>query len=252
MAQDKRRKYRLTICYDGTRYKGWQRLKQTRETIQDKIESVLTRLFDKAITVDGAGRTDAGVHAKAQVCSFSAPDIETELLRQQMNRYLPDDIAVTEVMIVSDRFHARFNAVSKTYVYSLWTAQYPPVFERQYVTLVTQPVDLARMKACADYLTGKHDFKGFCTDKTKKSTVRTLQQITFQREGDVIRCRFTGDGFLYNMVRILMGTLLEVGLGQREPESVLKVFETLDRSLAGSTAPAQGLMLESIVYVNED
>jgi tRNA pseudouridine38-40 synthase len=251
MAQKKMQKYRMTICYDGTRYKGWQRLKQTRETIQDKIESVLSRYFDDAITIDGAGRTDAGVHARAQVCSFTATATDVTILLQQLNRYLPEDIVVTEVEKADERFHARFHAVSKTYVYTLWTAAYPPVFERQYVLPITPSIDLARMETCAGYLIGQHDFKGFCTDKTKKSTVRTLHHIVFEREGDVIRCKFTGDGFLYNMVRILMGTLLEVGEGKREPESVLEVFEHLDRRLAGETAPAQGLTLEAVAYESD-
>ncbi|MBS7528127.1 tRNA pseudouridine(38-40) synthase TruA [Fusibacter paucivorans] len=241
-------KYRMTVSYDGTRYKGWQRLKQTRETIQDKIESVLSRYFDEAIVIDGAGRTDAGVHARAQVCSFSAPETEVVVLQQYMNRYLPEDIAVTAVTQADSRFHARFNAVSKTYAYMLWTAPYPPIFERQYVLQVAEPIDLARMEACAAYLIGRHDFKGFCTDKTKKSTVRTIHKIVFERQEHIITCRFTGDGFLYNMVRILMGTLLEVGKGKREPESVLEVLEHLDRRYAGETAPAQGLILEVVDY----
>ena len=241
-------KYKMTIRYEGTKYKGWQRLKQTPETIQGKIESVLWRIFEMPIQIDGASRTDAGVHARAQVASFTAENRSCELLKQELNRFLPEDIGIVAVEHVAAEFHARFHAKKKTYHYRLWKAHYPPIFERKFVTVSGGSLSVERMQKAIPFLVGKRDFKGFCTDKTKKSTVRDLQTIEITETPEEIIIAFTGTGFLYNMVRIMVGTLIEIGLNQRESESIEAIFKSNTRQLAGDTAPSSGLCLEKIYY----
>lgn len=241
-------RYKLEIAYEGTKYKGWQRLKQTEETIQGKIEGVLSRYCGQEMTIDGAGRTDAGVHARCQVASFDGPLLDELALRTAMNTYLPEDIVIKSVTQVGGRFHARFNATEKTYVYTIWTAAYPPVFERKFVTVVTERIDLDAMKLASRLLIGQHDFKGFSTDKTKKSTTRTIKKIDFEISPEKVKIYYTGDGFLYNMVRILTGTLLEIGMGSMTPEAILEILAKKDRSIAGPTAPPQGLALWHVNY----
>lgn len=242
--------YKMTIQYEGTKYKGWQRLKTSEQTIQYKIEQVLSRLFDEDIEIQGSGRTDAGVHAMGQVASFKANrNIVLSVLKHDLNRYLPEDIVVTDLIIAPDDFHARFHAKSKNYTYQLWVADHPPVFERNFTWhLEGKTLDLDRMKRAADLLVGKHDFSGFSTDKTKKSTVRTIEKIDFLIEGNFIKIVFVGDGFLYNMVRIIVGTCVEIGLGTRDFDSIQKVFDTNRREFAGETAPAKGLFLMEVFY----
>lgn len=244
--------YKMTIQYEGTRYKGWQRLKTTDMTIQSKIEQVLTRYFDAPIEISGSGRTDAGVHAQAQVAHFAAPHaVDLKACIEALNRYLPEDIVVRHLEAVSDQFHARFHAVSKVYTYRLWTAPYPPVFERHYVVPIQgPPPNIDKMKQASKLFLGTHDFKAYSTDKTKKSTVRTLTDIAFIQTEQELQIVFTGEGFLYNMVRILVGTLLEIGTGQRTMESIEQVFKSGKRELAGETAPAKGLILTHVHYEN--
>lgn len=245
--------YKLIIQYEGTRYKGWQRLKTTDQTIQQKIENVLSRLLGESIEIDGSGRTDAGVHALGQVASFKTNTTITDLddFSFQMNQYLPDDIIILQIHAESDRFHARLNAVSKTYVYQIWLADHPPLIERNWVLNLgakRHQLNFESMKLASEQLLGKKDFKGFSTDKTKKGTVRTIESINWEIHGDILQIKFTGDGFLYNMVRILVGTLLEIGFNERQIDSLNQIIATKDRSLAGETAPAQGLYLESVRY----
>ena len=244
--------YRLTIQYDGTRYAGWQRQGNTDDTVQAKLEAVLGKLCGHRIEIHGAGRTDAGVHALAQVASFRAAlDEPPEAIRDYCNRYLPQDIAVTAVELAPERFHARLNARGKHYLYRLWTAPVPNVFERRYVTPWEGTLDLDAMRAAADKLTGTHDFRAFCSNKRmKKSTVRTIDSIAITAHGGEVRFDFRGNGFLYNMVRILVGTLVEIGAGERAPESIDRAFETGDRQDAGRTMPPQGLALAEVYYEN--
>jgi tRNA pseudouridine38-40 synthase len=244
--------YKLTIAYDGTRYKGWQRLKNNPLTIQQKLEEVISRIFNEPIELIGSGRTDGGVHALGQVASFSSEKVfELNRLLKEINRYLPEDISIKHVESAAPRFHARFNAIKKTYTYQVWTSEIPPVFERLYVHQIHDgSLELNRMKKASEYFVGKHDFRGFTTDKTKKSTTRNIERIEFVQDGPILKIIFVGDGFLYNMVRILVGTLLEVGLGTRDVDSILKVYESGDRSLAGETAPAKGLFLTEVFYEN--
>lgn len=242
--------YKLTIQYDGSRYDGWQRQGNTDNTIQGKIEGVLSRLTGKTVEIHGAGRTDAGVHAEGQVASVRLPGCRpVEEVRAYLNQYLPEDIAVTAAEEVSERFHARLNAVGKVYRYHIRLGDTPDVFRRRYQYRVEGMLDVAAMRRAAERLTGTHDFRAFCANKRyKKSTVRTVTAIEIEVEGNDMSITFRGDGFLYNMVRILTGTLLEVGLGERSAEEMPDILDSLDRTRAGKTAPAQGLTLVEVEY----
>ena len=243
------RNLRLDICYDGTRYRGWQRLPGKDDTIQGKLETTLTRILDQPIEISGSGRTDAGVHAKHQIANFHCDSAQTcEEILQQLRRYLPEDIGIHSCKDVSLRFHARLNAKEKTYLYRIWNREDPCVFDRRYVALMPEPLDLEAMKTAAQYLCGEHDFSAFCGNaKMKKSTVRFIRSIEIQPYGNEIRLYFTGNGFLHNMVRILTGTLVEVGRGERRPESIQELFGN-KRAEAGFLAPAKGLCLEEVMY----
>lgn len=241
--------YKMTIQYDGGRYSGWQRQGNTPNTIQGKLEQALTRLIGQEIELSGSGRTDGGVHALGQVANFRAKAfLDCEQFRRHLNEALPEDIYVSDLRLAGDRFHARFSAKEKVYRYTIENGAERNVFARKYVYHLPETLDLQRMQDTAALLLGTHDFKGFSTGRTKKTTVRHLSSIDIRREGANVTLTFTGNGFLYNMVRILAGTLIEAGLGQRAPESVLSVLETGDRSGAGFTAPAQGLCLMEVRY----
>ena len=237
--------YRLTLCYDGTRYRGWQRQGNTPNTIQEKVESALSRMLDQPVETAASGRTDAGVHARAQVVSFRAKtDRAPEEILKELRAALPADIGAVSLSEAAPRFHARLNAKGKTYVYRVWNSDAPDVFERRYRVAEPRPLDLDAMRKAASALCGEHDFTSFCSDKRmKKSPVRRVDAINVERLGDEVRICFTGSGFLWNMVRILAGTLLEVGLGEREADSMQAVLDARDRTAAGKTAPVQGLIL---------
>ena len=243
------RNIRLDLCYDGTRYKGWQRLPGTDATIQGKLETALTRILGEPIEVSGSGRTDAGVHAEGQVANFHCESpMAAEEIQAQLRRYLPEDIGIYSCREVAPRFHARLNAREKTYCYRIWNSSAPCVFRKRFVTVMDEPLDLAAMEDAAKLLLGEHDFSAFCGNaKMKKSTVRTLRSIEIRRDGEELILRFTGDGFLYNMVRILVGTLIEVGRGTRDAASMSDLFGG-KRADAGFLAPPQGLCLEEVYY----
>lgn len=242
--------YRIIVEYDGSRYDGWQKQGNTDQTIQGKIEHVLERMSGNHIEVHGSGRTDAGVHAVNQVANFH---IDTDKKEQELlvylNHYLPEDIRVKELNQVPERFHSRLNAVEKTYLYRIEMGEKSQVFERKYIYGLHKNLDVEAMERAAAFLCGEHDFKSFCSNsKMKKSTVRILKNIKFQKEDSRLFIRFTGNGFLYNMVRILMGTLIEVGQKERSPEEMTGILHALDRKEAGYTVPAEGLFLESVSY----
>ena len=241
--------HKLEICYDGSRYSGWER-QPGRETIQGKLEAVLSRMAGTDVEVIGAGRTDAGVHAKAMIANAHFDtDLSCDEIRIYLNRYLPDDISVTSVSIASERFHARYKAVGKLYTYTCYIGDAKPVFTRRYVTVLERVPDVDAMRKAAAILVGEHDFKAFCSNPNmKKSTVRTVDSIEIVRSRNRLYFNFHGNGFLQNMVRILTGTLLEVGFGRMEPEAVRFILESRDRKLAGPTAPAQGLCLMKVEY----
>jgi len=241
----------LVLQYDGTRYSGWQRLGDTDKTIQGKLEQVLTRMTGTNTEVIGSGRTDAGVHALYQVANFFTEDTRSvEEIKTYLNQYLPEDIAVSEVSEVHVRFHARLNAVSKTYMYRIWNLPYPEPFIRKYSLHIPEPfLKVKAMNRAAEYLIGEHDFSSFSSHSSKKkSNIRTIKAIGFDKKGGLVEVRITGDGFLYNMVRIIIGTLLEVGLGKMPPEQMKDILESKDRQKAGPTAPPHGLFLENVMY----
>ena len=243
------RNIRLDICYEGTRYRGWQRLNSTDNTIQAKLETALTRILGESIEVHGSGRTDAGTHARLQVANFhcnnNMPSCE---ILQQLQRYLPEDIGIYSCRDVSPRFHARLNAKTKTYCYRIWNSDAPCVFERKFVAPVWQDLDLEAMKEAAQLFLGQHDFSAFCANKNmKKSTVRFIESIQILRSGPEVLITVTGNGFLHHMVRIMVGTLVEVGRGERQPNSITELFGAV-RSQAGVLMPACGLCLMEVTY----
>ncbi len=242
--------YCLILQYDGTRYRGWQKQGNTDRTIQGKLETLLSRLLDQKVEAAGSGRTDAGVHALAQTVSFRADTpLSCDELLAALRRYLPEDIGAVSLREADPRFHARLSAKEKTYVYRVWNSAAPCVFERRFVYVFPDVLDLEAMRSAAARLTGRHDFSAFSTGKkTGKPAVRTLSALDVERIGEEVRLTFTADGFLYNMVRILTGTLLEVGRGDRTPESVEEILRSADRTTAGFTAPAQGLCLWEVRY----
>lgn len=242
--------YKLKISYDGTRYYGWEH-QPDRETIQGKIETVLARMVDKdMVDVIGAGRTDAGVHARAMIANVHLDTgMSPEEIRDYANRYLPDDIAILEVREAADRFHARYKAVGKTYQYTCFDGPVKPVFDRKYYTSLDQELDVEAMQEAAHFLEGKHDYKSFCgNSRMKKSTIRIVDTITVRRRKGYVYLTFHGTGFLQNMVRIMAGTLIEVGLGRIRPEEVEEILEACNRKVAGPTAPAKGLCLLKVDY----
>ena len=241
--------YKMTVQYDGTRYSGWQRQGNTAHTIQGKLERVLGSLLGEPVELSGSGRTDAGVHALGQVANFKTDvPISCEEFLVRLNEALPRDIAVTQMSLASPRFHARLSAKEKTYRYTIWNSMASHVFERRYLYQLPDKLDFAAMEATGQNLLGTHDFRGFSTGHTKKSTVRALQNVEIKRDGARVELFFTANGFLYNMARIMAGTMIEAGLHQRTPESVHEVFETCERKIAGFTAPPQGLCLMQVFY----
>lgn len=241
--------YKMTLCYDGTRYFGWQRQTGGKQTVQGKLEAVLTEFDGSTVEVYGSGRTDAGVHAKAQVASFRlSRDADCETVLAYLRQYLPEDIGILSVETADDRFHARLNAVSKTYRYTLWTDETPCVFLRKYVYVFRDALDLDAMRQSAALLCGTHDYAAFCANShMKKSTVRTVEKIEIEEIQHGLAISLTANGFLHHMVRILVGTLLEVGRGIRTPESVEALFYE-SRAAAGFTVPAKGLCLMEVTY----
>ena len=242
--------YKITIQYDGTRYNGWQRQGNTLNTVQGKIEDILERMTGHKVEIHGSGRTDKGVHAKGQVASFKInTDMSDKEIKDYINQYLPDDIAVTEVSVADERFHARLNAKRKTYLYRIHNSSVPDVFQHRFMYTVTGALDVEAMQTAAKEFLGEHDFEGFTSVKRfKKSTVRTIYSVGVQRFGDDVVFAVTGNGFLYNMVRIMAGTLLEIGQGKRKADTIAQVFQTKNRELAGETLPGKGLTLLSVEY----
>lgn len=242
--------YRIKVQYDGTKYNGWQRQGNTDNTIQGKIENILEKMTGYAVEIHGSGRTDKGVHAKGQVASFKInTDKNDNEILEYLNTYLPEDIAVTELSEEDERFHARLNAKRKTYVYRIHNSRIPNVFEHRFMHTVVETLDLNAMKNGAKEFLGEHDFQGFSSVKrTKKSTVRTIYSVGVERFGDDIVFAVTGNGFLYNMVRIMAGTLLGIGKGEMTANCIREIFETKNRELAGETLPGKGLTLLSVEY----
>ena len=243
------RNVRLDISYDGTKYKGWQRLAGCENTIQGKLEQVLTRLLSEDVEVTGSGRTDAGTHALGQVANFRCnSNMSCQDILAGLRVYLPEDIGVISCKNVSERFHARLNAKEKTYRYRLWNSEAPCVFDRKYVYIDASVLDVDRMRDAAKYYIGTHDFSAFCGNKHfKKSTVRTIKSFDITKSNNEIVFTVTGNGFLQHMVRIMVGTLLEVGKGERSAESISALYGS-NRADAGPAVPSSGLCLMEVEY----
>ena len=243
------RNIRLDICYDGTRYRGWQRLPGKDDTIQGKIEQCLSKILGEDIEISGSGRTDAGVHAVGQVANFHCQSaMGCEEILALLRKYLPEDIGILSCKDCAERFHARLNAKEKTYCYTIWNSEEPNVFDRRYMTNIPQPLDLAAMREAAKYLEGEHDFSAFCGNpQFKKTTVRVIRSVNILKLGNEVRLSFTGNGFIHNQVRIMAGTLIEVGRGERTADSIAALFGG-KRCDAGFLAPAQGLCLMRVIY----
>ena len=242
--------YRMLIQYDGGRYKGWQRLVHGENTIQGKIESVLSELTGEKTELIGSSRTDAGVHAFAQIANFKTEKLLTEAeIKQYLNNYLPHDICVKEVTSVPENFHARYHAKGKTYLYKIWNQEYPNPFMRKYSMHVKNKLDINSMKKASAYFIGEHDFTAFSNAKShKKSMVREIYFIRIEEEDGFLQIRVSGNGFLYNMVRKIVGTLIAVGLGETKAGDMPRIIASKERCRTGYLADACGLYLENVAY----
>jgi len=249
----------LTIEYDGTAFKGWQRQPEVR-TVQGELERVLSYACKEEITINGTSRTDAGVHALGQRATFTMtsglpveklPKVVNNLLCGGMHSLHPvGDVRITAAEEVAEDFHARFDSKGKKYRYIIRNAAEADIFRRNYCYQVALPLDIEAMNEAARYIVGTHDFKCFqaAGGEEKETTVRTIYSLTVQRDGENVILEVAGDGFLYNMVRIITGTLVEVGLGKKQAAELAAIIESKDRRKAGHTAPAEGLYLVEVYY----
>lgn len=243
------RTYKLTISYDGTRYQGWQRQATTDNTIQFAIEYSIGKLVGYRVRVDGSGRTDSGVHAREQVASVKLSKLyDVQELKESLNRYLPEDIRIMKVELVKNGFHARKSAKGKKYEYYIDCREKPDVFSRKYCYHYPEQLDIEAMRQAAGLLIGERNFVSFTDDKECRDPVRRITNIKIVSSGKKVRITYYGTGFLYHMVRILTGTLLEVGTGKRSPSMIPVIIAAEDRSLAGFLAPARGLFLRKVYY----
>lgn len=245
------KRFLIVVAYDGTNYHGWQ-IQKNGITIEGELNRHLSELLQEQIEVIGASRTDAGVHGKGNVAVFdSNTKIPPDKIAYALNQRLPKDIVIQKSYEVDQEFHPRFCNTRKTYEYKIVNRTFPdPMYER-YADFVRYPLDIERMQEAANYMIGEHDFKSFCSSHTQvKSTIRTICDISVEKsQDDVITIRVTGNGFLYNMVRIIVGTLTKIGMGYGEPKDVVGIIEAKDREKAGATAPAKGLTLLKIEYL---
>ncbi len=247
----------MTISYDGTNFHGWQRQPGVR-TVQGELERVLSEVCGEQITIDGTSRTDAGVHAYGQCATFGGGfAIPVDRIMIAANNYLAGgknnetgDIRITSIREAAPGFHARFDAKGKEYLYRIRVAAEPDIFRKNYCYQMSKQPALEEMRKAAGFIVGTHDFKCFQASggEEKETTVRTVHHLKLEQEGPEITLAIAGDGFLYNMVRIITGTLIEVGLGKRTPESVKDIIESRDRAIAGFTAPARGLYLNEVYF----
>lgn len=245
------RRIMLTVAYDGTKYCGWQ-IQPTGETIESVLNHHLSRLLKEDIKVQGASRTDSGVHALGNLCVLDTETrIPAEKICYAVNQSLPEDIVVQKSEEVPSGFHPRKCDSVKTYEYTICNRRIASPVDRLYSYFFYMPLDVEKMQAAASYLVGEHDFKSFCSVRTQvETTVRTITDISVTRDGERIKIRVSGTGFLYNMVRIIVGTLIRVGTGFWSPEKVEEILNACDRQAAGPTAPPEGLMLMEIRLVN--
>ena len=246
------RTYKLTISYDGTRYQGWQRQRGVEQTIQHVIEQSIASITGYEVKIQGSGRTDGGVHALGQVASLrlSGKVEEREFLRK-LNERLPEDIRIREIELVPNTFHGRRSAKGQCYEYHIDLREKPCVFSRKYTYHYPEKLDIEAMREAAGYLIGRHDFSSFTDRKDEESCMRRIDEIRVEVEPDKLYLVFRGNGFLYHMVRILSGTLLEVGSGKRRADELPRILNEKKRAEAGFLAPAQGLFLKEVFYRDE-
>jgi len=240
---------KLTVAYDGSSYSGWQ-VQPSEPTVQEAVETAWHEITRETIRVMAAGRTDAGVHALGQVVGVATDSqLATEELQRGLNAVLPEDVAVVAVEEAPENFHATYDAKRKIYRYQIHNGRTPDIFNRHYVWHYPQPLDAERMHVAAQALVGKHDFSSFeSAGSERPDSVRTLFAVNVARDADRLAAEVSGDGFLYNMVRAIVGTLVEVGKGSRDVTWVAEVLAARDRSRAGQTAPPQGLFLVRVEY----
>lgn len=240
---------KILLEYDGTNYHGWQRQKNAR-SIQEVLEEAISAITGEKIRVNGAGRTDAGVHAAGQVANFKTNTrIPVEKLPYAINSRLPDDIVVKEARMVPEEFHARLSAKAKVYSYTIYNAPFPSPLLRNYTYFFPLPLDMGAMKEAASQFVGLHDFSAFrASGSPVKSSVRQINRLEINRCQDLIKIEIEANGFLYNMVRIIAGTLLDAGLHKINPGEVASIIRSGDRDRAGKTLPPQGLCLLKVVY----
>ncbi len=245
-----KKNFKIIIEYDGTLYNGWQKQKSAK-TIQEKIEKVLKIITGKNITIDGAGRTDAGVHSYGQTASFfSDTKLECKALQKGLNALLPNDIAILQCSIEHDKFHARYSAKSKIYHYRVLNKPIRCAINRNYCLHIKNRLDFTKMKEALNFIIGTYDFSAFeGAGSPKQNSIRTILNMDiYQEAGGYIIFQLEADGFLRYMVRNIVGTLIEVGLGKRTPENFKKILKSKNRSLAGKTASAKGLFLMKVFY----
>ena len=243
------RNIKLILEYDGTKYFGWQRQKDNI-TIQETLEEAISLLTNENIEVTGSSRTDSGVHARGYVANFKTTSrIPGDKFREAINHKLPEDIVIIKSEEVEEDFHARYNAKGKTYSYGIIMREAPPAISKDYLYHVKRKLDVKKMGEACQYFIGKKDFIGFrSTGSSVQGTIRTIQNLYIEQTGDIIKIYVTGDGFLYNMVRIIVGTLIMVGNNKIEPEEIKSIIESKDRKRAGICVPAKGLTLEEVFY----
>lgn len=243
------RNIKLTIEYDGTNYQGWQKQKRG-STIQNTLEEAIRVLTNEEIEVIGSSRTDAGVHAKGFVANFKTNSkIPSEKYREAINHKLPKDIVILNSEEVDEEFHARYNARGKTYSYSILNRDVPSAINRNYLYHVKRKLDIEAMKEACKYFIGTYDFSAFkSSGSSVKTTIRTIFELYIEENNDIIKVYVTGDGFLYNMVRIIVGTLIMVGSNEIKPNEIENIIAEKDREKAGICVPATGLVLEKVYY----
>ncbi|MFA6808688.1 MAG: tRNA pseudouridine(38-40) synthase TruA [Eubacteriales bacterium] len=243
------RNLRMTIDYDGSKYKGWQKQTDNELTIQGKIETVLSKLTGEEIQVVGCGRTDAGVHAKNYIANFHTNcKYNIDKILDYLYEYLPEDIVIKSMEEAAERFHARYNVQSKTYVYTINNNKYRNVFTRKYSYHIAEKLNLLEMRKASEVLIGSHDFQSFTNVRSEKTTVRMINYINFIDNDGILKIEVNGNGFLWNMVRIIVGTLIEVGKGNLKNIDVERILNEKKRREAGHLAQAKGLCLKDVKY----
>ncbi|NQS99499.1 MAG: tRNA pseudouridine(38-40) synthase TruA [Candidatus Omnitrophica bacterium] len=245
------RNIKVTVEYDGTNYAGWQ-VQNNQLTIQAAIEKALARILQQKVRVIGSGRTDSGVHALGQVANFKTKSrLKCENIQRALNRALPADIRIKDILDAQEVFHARFSAKSKLYRYTIVNHSFHPPHLRYYSYLVKYPLKLGKIRSAAQHLVGRHDLRSFqAVDKRLRPSVRTIKRLDVRRKENLIYLDIEADGFLYRMVRNIVGTLIEVGRGRLKPQDIKTILRAKNRAYAGPCAPAKGLCLVEVTYKN--